>query len=155
MGAAKHCGGQQAAGFTLIEMVAVVMILGLVTTLVARNVVRHLEWARVETTKMRMKILDGSLEMFRMENYWYPTTEQGLLALVERPTLAPEPRRYPAEGYLSDEEALADAWERPFGYRSPGDYRPASYDLWSDGRDGRPGGDGPDADITNWKRARQ
>ena len=99
-----------------------------------------------------MKLLDGSLEMFRIENRRYPSTEQGLHALVQRPMAEPVPRAYPARGYLSDEAALEDAWSRPFGYESPGNRRPRSYDLWSLGSDGRPGGDGPEADLTNWER---
>ncbi len=143
--------GMRQSGFTLIELMAVIVILSLVMVVVAVNVADRIEWARVETTKLRMRLVGNGLEMYRVENALYPTTEQGLTALVERPEAKPAPRVYPASGYLGDREALNDGWSRPLGYESPGVRRPRSYDLWSLGSDARPGGEGPSADLTNWE----
>ena len=139
------------SGFTLIEMMAVIVILALVVTLVGVNVADRLDWAKVELTKVRMRTVGGSLEMYRIENQRYPTSEQGLYALVERPRSGPEPRSYPKHGYLEGTDSLEDAWSRPLGYESPGTHRGGRYDLWSLGGDGEPGGEGSDADITNWE----
>jgi len=133
--------------FILVEMLAVVLILGLVAILVMVNVMRRVDWARVETTKVKMRALEGALEMFQVEERSYPATDPGLMALVST--------RDGERGFVRDEEALEDAWRRRFGYESPGRQRRSSYDLWSFGRDGAAGGDGPDADITNWETGRR
>ena len=130
-------------GFTLIEMMAVVLILGVVMSVVVVNVMDRVEWAKVQTTKVKMRAVEGALEMHRLERTTYPETEPGLVALLEAaPGGAP---------LVRDEEALDDAWRRRFGYEHPGGRARAGYDLWSLGRDGGVGGVGPDADITNWK----
>ena len=139
-------------GFTLIEMMAVILMLALISTLVAVNVMDRVEWARVQTTKVKMRALEGNLEMFRLDQRDYPTTDQGLIALVERPSVGVI-GYYPESGYVKDREALDDAWSRPFGYESPGERARGAYDLWSNGRDGLPGGDGVDADIVNWEES--
>ena len=134
-------------GFTLIEMMAVVMILALVSTLVMVNVMDRLEWAKVEVTKTKMRGLEGALEMFQIEKRSYPATQPGLEALLA--DSSPNGR-----SFVRDAEALDDAWARPFEYESPGQHRPRTYDLWSWGSDGQPGGEGHDAEITNWLPAR-
>jgi general secretion pathway protein G len=85
-----------------------------------------------------------------MDNGRYPTTEQGLRALVSKPTGDPEPRSYPPGGYLKKSDALLDPWQEPFQYANPGSRNPHSFDLWSLGADAAPGGEGGDADIGNW-----
>ncbi len=137
--------GLRRHGFTLIEMMAVVLILGLVMSVAVVNVMDRVEWAKVQTTKVKMRAVEGALEMHRMERATYPGTDPGLVALLE-----------PGSGggpLVRDEESLNDAWRRRFGYRHPGDRGRAGYDLWSLARDGSQGGAGPDADITNWKSA--
>jgi general secretion pathway protein G len=128
-------------GFTLIEMMAVVLILGLVMSVVVVNVMDRVEWAKVQTTRVKMRAVEGALEMFQLENATYPDTDPGLLALLER-----GPGR---KSFVKDEQALDDSWKRRFGYEHPGARHVDSYDLWSHGRDGSPGGEGPDADLTN------
>jgi general secretion pathway protein G len=132
-------------GFTLIEIMAVILILGMVMSLVAVNVMDRVEWARVQTTKIKMRAVESALEMFQVENAAYPKTDPGLLALLKRGT--------GGRSFVRDEGALEDSWRRRFGYEHPGTRRAESYDLWSLGKDGSAGGEGPDADITNWERA--
>jgi general secretion pathway protein G len=141
---------KRSGGFTLIEMMAVILIIGLVSTIVAINVFDRIEWARVETTKVKMRSVEASLDLFRFDQRTFPTTEQGLVALVERPGTGIV-GFYPDSGYVRDREAIEDGWRRPFGYESPGARSRAEYDLWSNGRDGVSGGDGVDEDITNWR----
>jgi general secretion pathway protein G len=131
-------------GFTLIEMMAVVLILGLVMSVVVVNVMDRVEWSKVQLTKVKLRAVEGALEMFQLENAVYPATDPGLVALLE-----------PDAGgrtFVRDDEALDDAWRRRFGYEHPGTHRAPGYDLSSLGRDGGSGGEGPDADITNWER---
>src|SRR5215470_14164300 len=110
-------------GFTLIEMMAVVLILGLVMSIVVVNVMQSVEWAKVETTKVKMKALEGALEMTRLADATYPDTDPGLASLLER---------RPGIGRIvEDAAALDDAWKRRFGYQHPGSQREESYDLWS------------------------
>ena len=134
-----------ACGFTLIEMMAVILILGLVMSVVVVNVMDRIEWAKVQTTKVKMRALEGAIEMHRIETAAYPPTEPGLAALLERgPGGSP---------FVKEPEAIEDAWRRRFGYEQPASRSESDYDLWSLGRDGNTGGEGPDADITNWTRA--
>jgi len=134
----------RARGFTLIEMMAVVLILGLVMSVVVVNVMERVEWAKVQTTKIKLSSVEGALEMYQLENAAYPDTDPGLHALLEH-----EPG---GKSFVKNEESLEDSWKRRFEYEHPGSHRADMYDLWSNGRDGRPGGAGPDADITSWGR---
>ena len=135
--------------FTLLEIMAVILIMGLLLSVVGVSVVGQLDKARVDTAQTQVKRLESMLDMYRADNSRYPTTEQGLKALIEKPTSAPEPRRYPPDGYLRHGLPL-DPWDNPYQYKSPGDQNPRSFDLWSWGADGAPGGDDTDADIGNW-----
>lgn len=131
--------------FTLIEMMAVVLIVGLVSTLVMVNVLDRVEWARAEVTRTKMRALEGSLEMFQLENRIYPGTEPGLTAL-----LGEGGDGQSRHAIVRNAEALEDGWARRLEYESPGQHQPRSYDLWSWGSDGLPGGDGYDAEIVSW-----
>ena len=137
-------------GFTLIEIMAVVLIIGLLSTIVGAAIFRQVDRARVTAARAQLTSLEGVLELYRMDNGKFPTTEQGLLALVEAPTAEPVPRNYPAGGYLKDRKLPVDPWGEPYYYEMPGNSNPHSYDLWSLGADGAPGGEGVDADIGNW-----
>jgi general secretion pathway protein G len=143
---------QRDQAFTLIEVMAVILILGLIATIVAVNVFDRIEWARVQTTKVKMRNVESSLDMFRFDQRSYPTTEQGLVALLERPSVG-DVRYYPESGYVRDQEVIEDGWQRPFGYESPALRSRVGFDLWSNGRDGAEGGDGVDEDITNWDQS--
>lgn len=136
-------------GFTLLEMMAVVMIIGLLMTLVGTQVAQRIDSARVTTTEAKIKMLEQALEMYRMDNARYPTTDQGLMALVEKPSGDPEPRRWQLGGYVK-RDMLRDSWQEEFQYESPGSNHPRGFDLWSLGADATPGGEHTDADIANW-----
>ena len=127
--------------FTLIEMMAVILILGLVMSVVVVNVMDKVEWSKVQLTKVKMGTLASALEMFRLDRADYPDSEPGLVALLDN-----------SSGYgrfVKNEQALDDAWKRRFQYEHPPVRRERGYDLWSWGRDGSEGGEGPDADIVS------
>ena len=94
--------------------------------------------------------LEALLELYRIDNGQFPTTDQGLGALVARPTIGPLPARYPESGYLSSGRLPSDPWGNPFQYRIPGRHNPTYFDLWSYGADGLPGGTCDNADVGNW-----
>ncbi|MGH0032056.1 MAG: type II secretion system major pseudopilin GspG [Myxococcota bacterium] len=134
-------------GFTLIEIMAVVLIIGLLTTLVGIAIVPQIEKGRVNTARAQLKMLDAAIETYRMDNIKPPTTEQGLQALVTEPAGV---RNYQPGGYLRERRVPLDPWQNEYQYEYPGVHNEHGYDLWSYGADGQPGGDGVDADIGNW-----
>ena len=136
-------------GFTLIEIMAVVLIMGFLAGIVGVAVVAQIDKARVTTTRTQIKQLEAALAFFQMENGFFPSTDQGLQALVEMPTAGREARNYREGGYLQGGEVPLDAWQSPYQYESPGQFN-RDYDIWSLGADGVPGGTGVDADIGNW-----
>ena len=136
-------------GFTLLEMMAVVLIIGLLMTLVGTQVAQRIDSARVTTTAAKLKQLEQALEMYRLDNIRYPSTEQGLHALVEKPSGDPAPKRWQPGGYAR-RDMLVDSWQEAFQYTSPGTNNARSFDLWSFGADATAGGDNNDADISNW-----
>jgi general secretion pathway protein G len=129
----------------LVEIMVVVVIIGLLAGVVGLQIMSRLEEARRTTARTQIKNFEQALEMYRMHNSVYPTTQQGLEALVRKPTVAPIPRRYSPEGYAKD--IPLDPWGNPYIYRSPGEKR--SYDIISTARTGEEGGGGLDADVTN------
>ena len=127
-------------GFTLIEIMVVVIIIGILISLVGTNVFTAMDEAEVTTTQFQMKQIETSLSMYRLKNSRYPSTDQGLEALVN-----------PPGGERSYMESIPkDAWGNEYQYRSPGQH--GDYDLWSLGRDGQEGGDGSNADVTSWNK---
>ena len=141
------------AGFTLIEIMAVVVIMGFLMTLVGLAVFQQVDKARVTTARAKIIQLESALEFYRMDNAKYPTTEQGLIALIEQPQTEPQPRNYPAGGYLKRRDALEDPWGMPFRYESPGQHNAHSFDLWSLGADQSQGGEDVNGDVGNWDLA--
>jgi general secretion pathway protein G len=135
------------AGFTLIEIMAVVLIIGLLSTIVGVSIFAQVDKGRITATSVQIANLESVLELYRMDSARYPTTEQGLDALVNEPDDA---RNYPPGGYLQKKRVPEDPWGNPYEYEQPGQNNPESYDLWSYGGDGNPGGDGANADIGNW-----
>ena len=133
------------SGVTLIEMMVVLVIIAIVAALVVPNVIGRPDEARVTAARTDVKTIGATLEMYKLDNHAYPTTAQGLQALVTRPTSPPIPPNWAASGYLP--QVPSDPWGRPYVYRSPGQGKP--YDLVSAGADGKPGGEGVDADIGN------
>lgn len=128
-------------GFTLLEILVVVMILGLLISLAAPRILGRTDEARVTKAMADIKSIETALGMYKLDSGTFPTTEQGLAALVEPPTSGPTPRSWRAEGYL--ERVPLDPWNRDFLYASDG----RSYVLRSMGADGEEGGDGVDADL--------
>jgi general secretion pathway protein G len=141
---------QRRRGFTLIEIMAVVIIMGLLAGIVGVAIFGQLGTARVNTTRTQLKQLESALAFYQMDNGRFPSTEQGLQALIEAPTIGPEPRNYRPGGYLQGGELPQDAWGNPFQYEFPGSNNVGGFDLWSLGADGQPGGNDTDADIGNW-----
>ena len=138
------------SGFTLIEIMAVVIIIGLLTGVVGFQIFQQVDKGRVTTARTQISTLEGVLELYRMDNGRFPTTEQGLDALVQLPASDPVPRNYPTGGYLKGGKVPADPWSNPYEYESPGQNNSHAFDLWSLGGDGVPGGEGTDGDIDNW-----
>lgn len=142
-------------GFTLIEIMAVVLIMALLMTVVGVNINAQIQKARQSTARAKIVQLEQALEFYHMDNGRYPTTDQGLDALVREPGGDPKPRNYPPGGYLKRTDALLDPWDVEFEYTSPGTNNTHSFDLRSLGADGTAGGEGGDADITNWDEGRE
>jgi general secretion pathway protein G len=138
-------------GFTLVEIMAVVVIMGLLAGLVGTAVVSNMDKARVQTAGTQIKQLASALTFYQMDNGRFPTTDQGLAALIAKPSGTPEPRNYRPGGYLDAKSVPKDPWGGPYQYLSPGQQNPQSFDLWSLGADGAPGGEGTDADVGNWE----
>ena len=142
-------GAQPRRGFTLVELMVVILVIGLLAAMVAPNVFGHVGTSKTTAARSQIEMLGAALDAYRLDNDVYPTTEQGLAALRRQPTGAPSPVAWRGP-YLRRELPL-DPWGRPYLYRSPGVANPWSYDLVSVGRDGREGGAGEDADLTSWK----
>jgi len=131
-------------GFTLIEIMVVVVILAVLGALVVPKILENVDKARVTGAKTDIRSIQTALDLYRLDNFKYPTTEQGLQALVTQP-VDPTITNYRAGGYLPS--LPKDPWNNPYVYVSPGaDGR--DYDIISYGRDGKPGGEGYDADIS-------
>ena len=146
----KRAEDRRTAAFTLIEIMAVVIIIGLLTTVVGGMVFQQVDKARATTARTQLNTLEAQLELYRMDNARFPTTEQGLDALVHEPTGEPAPRNYQPGGYLKGGKVPLDPWGEPYYYESPGQHNQHSFDLWSHGADSAPGGEGPDSDVGNW-----
>lgn len=136
-----------ARGFTLIEIMVVVIILGLLASVVVPSVMDALDDAEINKARADMNALQTALKMYRMQNFAYPTTEQGLEALVEQPTLAPIPRNWKQGGYI--EKLSKDPWGNDYIYSKPGEGG-HEFDIMSLGADGISGGEGKNADISIW-----
>ena len=133
--------------FTLIEILVVIVVIAILATLVAPNVFQHVGAAKDATAKSQIEMIGAGLDSYRLHNGGYPTTEQGLEALWAAPSVDP-PANWRGP-YLRKKVPL-DPWGNPYVYVSPGEINPNGYDLVSLGADGKPGGDGENADITSW-----
>ena len=137
------------AGFTLIELMVVIIILGLLAAVAIPRFMGESDKAKVGTTKTQIVMLETALRMYKLDNGSYPTTEQGLKALVEAPTVGNLPKNWRQGGYLEKGKVPKDAWKNDFVYICPGSH--GDFDLTSLGADGEPGGEGFDKDINNWE----
>ena len=134
------------AGFTLLEVMIVVVILAILAALVVPKIISRPDEARVVAAKHDIAGLMQALKLYRLDNKRYPTTEQGLQALMVRPTTSPVPSNWKADGYI--ERLSKDPWGNPYQYLNPG--RHGEIDVYSLGADGAPGGEGIDADLGSW-----
>lgn len=134
------------SGFTLIEVMIVIVILGVLAALIVPKVMGRPDEARMAAARQDIFTIMQSLKLYKLDNRRYPTTEQGLAALVQKPSQAPVPQNWSAGGYL--ERLPNDPWGQPYQYLNPGLH--GEIDVMSFGADGQPGGQGVDADIGNW-----
>ncbi|AOE84584.1 type II secretion system protein XcpT [Pseudomonas sp. TCU-HL1] len=134
------------SGFTLIEIMVVVVILGILAALVVPQVMNRPDQAKVTVAKGDIKAIGAALDMYKLDNFSYPSTQQGLEALVSRPSGNPPAKNWNKDGYLK--RLPVDPWGNPYQFLSPGSK--GTYDLYSLGADGKEGGSDNDADIANW-----
>lgn len=135
-------------GFTLIEIMVVIVILALLAALVGPKLMGRTDDAKIGTTKTQIKQLETALKLYKLDNGAYPGTEQGLNALVAKPSIGVIPKNYKEGGYLESKQVPKDGWGSEFIYVSPGEH--GDYDLLSYGADSVKGGDGKNSDITSW-----
>jgi general secretion pathway protein G len=133
-------------GFTLIEIMVVVVILGILATLVVPKIMGRPDEARAVAAKQDLASIMQALNLYRLDNNRYPSTEQGLAALVQKPTVEPMPSNYKPGGYVS--KLPIDPWGKPYQFLNPG--VKSDIDVMSLGADGKPGGEGADADLGSW-----
>lgn len=130
------------SGFTLIEIMVVIVILGILAAVVVPNIMSRPDEARIAKAKQDIRALSTALDLYKLDNYTYPTTDQGIEALASKPSSAPEPKNYREDGYLK--KVPMDPWQNPYQYLSPGEH--GSVDIYSLGPDQTPSDD----DIGNW-----
>ena len=133
-------------GFTLIEVMVVVVILGILAAIVVPKVMDRPDAARITKAKQDIRTLESALNLYKLDNYVYPSTDQGLEALVSKPSGSPEAPNWKQGGYM--DRLPKDPWGREYQYLNPGVH--GTIDIFTYGADGRPGGDGVSADIGNW-----
>ncbi len=134
-------------GFTLIEVMVVIVIIGILAALIVPKVMSRPNEARVTAARQDIASIVQALKLYKLDNMRYPTTEQGLQALVAKPAIAPIPQNWKSEGYL--ERLPKDPWGNPYQYLQPGLH--GEVDVMSFGADGAAGGEGSDADIGSWE----
>ena len=133
-------------GFTLIEVIVVLVILGILASIVVPNVISRTDQAQIVKAKQDLRALESALQLYRVDNFKYPTTDQGLQALVERPSIPPEAKNWQKGGYIK--KLPQDPWLNDYQYLSPGQH--GDFDLYTLGADGRPGGSDENQDIGSW-----
>ncbi len=135
-------------GFTLIEIMVVIVILALLAALVGPKLMGRSDDAKVTDTRVQIKNFETALKLYKLDNGSFPSTEQGLAALIAKPTVGVIPKSYKDGGYLESNKLPKDPWGNDYLYVSPGEH--GDYDLFSYGADGAKGGDGKNADIASW-----
>jgi general secretion pathway protein G len=137
------------AGFTLIELMVVIIILGLLAAITVPKFMGQSDKAKVDIAKTQIVSLESALKMYKLDNGSYPSTDQGLQALVEPPTSGNLPKNWRKGGYMERGKIPKDPWDHDFIYVCPGSH--GDFDLSSPGADGEPGGEEFDKDINNWE----
>lgn len=145
----NRAGGSaaSASGFTLVELMVVIVIVGLLATVVMINAMPSQDRAMTEKARADIAVLEQALDTYRLELLAYPSSTQGLQALVKAPAGLSRPERYRVGGYIR--RLPADPWGQPYQYRQPGEH--GAFDVYSFGADGQQGGEGDAADIGNWQ----
>ena len=133
-------------GFTLIEIIVVVVIIGILATFVAPKFMGKTDTARITKAKSDILSLESALDLYKLDNFTYPTTDQGLEALISKPSSDPVPTNWQKGGYIK--KLQKDPWQRDYMYLSPGEH--GEVDIYSLGADGVEGGEDANADIGNW-----
>jgi len=136
-------------GFTLLEILIVITIIGIIASALAVKIMVKPGEAKTLKARLHIETMEGALKLFKLHNGFYPTTEQGLNALVEKPTTGRIPTAWQEDGYIEKGTIPKDPWERDYLYLSPGIHN-KGFDLWTYGSDGEEGGEDEDKDITNW-----
>ena len=136
------------SGFTLLEIIVVVFILSLLVAIVAPKIMGRTDDAKITDAKVQIRNFETALKLFKLDNGFYPDTQQGLEALIEKPASGRVPAKYREGGYLEQKKIPLDPWNNAYIYVSPGIH--GDFDIVSLGADAREGGEGKDADITNW-----
>lgn len=142
-----HTPLRPSRGFTLIEIMVVILIIGVLAALIVPKVMSRPDEARITAAKQDIATISQALNLYKLDNGRYPTTEQGLLALSKKPTIAPIPTNWKSEGYL--DRVPKDPWGTPYQYLQPGVH--GAIDVFSLGADKASGGEGNDADIGSWQ----
>lgn len=135
-------------GFTLVEIMIVMLILAGLAALVLPKIMGRSDEAKITDTKVQIRNLESALKFYKLDNGVYPTTEQGLQALIEKPATGHIPKNYREGGYVESKKLPQDPWKNDFVYISPGEH--GDYDLCSYGADGAKGGEGINTDICSW-----
>jgi len=135
-------------GFTLIEIMVVIVILALLAALVGPKIMGRSDDAKISVAKNQIRQIESALKLYKLDNGVYPSTEQGLAALITKPTVGVIPKNYKAEGYLESKQVPQDPWKTDYIYLSPGEH--GDYDLCSLGADSVKGGEEKNADICSY-----
>ena len=147
----RNAAARPVRGFTLLEVMVVMVIIGILAALIVPNVMGRLDEAKIKATQADIASLSQALKLYRLDNGTYPTTEQGLQALVSKPSMEPIPKNWKTNGYL--EQLPKDQWGNDYRYLQPGVH--GEFDVFTLGADNAPGGDGNDADIGNWVQTKK
>ena len=139
---------KESRGFTLIELMVVIVILSLLAVLVGPKIIGRSDDAKVADAKVQIRNLETGLKLYKLDSGHFPETEQGIQALITKPTVGKIPNNYKAEGYLETKSVPKDPWGNDYMYLSPGEH--GDYDLFSFGADGVRGGEEKNADIESW-----
>ncbi|MBX9795562.1 type II secretion system major pseudopilin GspG [Sphingomonas sp.] len=148
---ANHRRRRREAGFTLVELMVVILIIGLLATIVAFNVLSLGEQSKVQKARADIGTIEQALDLYKLQQGSYPAAQDGLRALVVAPAGITDPARYPRGGYIK--KLPQDPWGHDYRYRFPGAH--GDVDIWSQGADGQDGGEGDNADITSWDASRK
>ena len=137
-------------GFTLLEILIVIAILGILASLIAVRVMDRPGEARILRSQLDIQTLENALKLFKLDNAFYPSTDQGLRALIEKPAIGRVPKKWREGGYIEKGMVPKDPWDNDYLYLSPGIHN-RDFDIWSYGADGEEGGEEEDIDISNWE----